>query len=83
MDAQARRGRPRQGDLSTDQRSGDGITRAQRNPSRADVEVARLRARLRRLAAAAGRPLRSRLDEQQHLATRRAGELARMKVVGE
>lgn len=57
----------------------------QRNPrpSRADIELARLRARLRRMAAGAGRPLRTRLDEQHHLAARRAGELARIARVGE
>lgn len=43
----------------------------------------RVRAHLRHMAASAGRPLRSRLDEQHHLAARRAGEVARMKVVGE
>ncbi|CAI7979450.1 conserved hypothetical protein [Frankia sp. Hr75.2] len=52
-------------------------------PTRADIELARLRARLRYIAHAAGRPLRSRLDEAEHSAARRAGEVARMKVVGE
>lgn len=57
----------------------------QRNPrpSRADIELARLRARLRYIAHAAGRPLRSRADEAEHSAARRVGEVARMRSVGE
>lgn len=64
---------------------GDGANHGQRNPPRhcAAVEVARLRAQLRRMAMAAGRTVRTRADEAEHLAARRAGELARMKAVGE
>ncbi|OAA23601.1 hypothetical protein UG55_103535 [Frankia sp. EI5c] len=49
---------------------------------RADVEVARLRVRLRRMAAAAGRPVRTAADERAHADRRRSGELARMGRVG-
>lgn len=65
--------------------AGGRTSRIESNPrsTRADIELARLRARLRYIAHAAGRPLRTRLDEAEHLAARRAGELARMRSVGE
>ncbi|OHV21211.1 hypothetical protein BBK14_08010 [Parafrankia soli] len=71
--------------VRTDQHTGDGADRNHRTPRWAPgiVERERARARLRRMADAAGRPLRTRHDEAEHADRRRAGELARIARVGE
>lgn len=70
--------------VRTDQHTGDGADPVQPTTGRArvEVEVAHLRLQFRRMAAAAGRPLRTASDERAHADRRRADELARMVRVG-
>ncbi len=76
--------RPGLGTRSGAKVSTAAATSHQSNPThaRVDVELARLHARLRYLAAAAGRPLRTLDAEREHAAARRRGEAARLRAGG-